>query len=390
LLHGKTVAVVVPAYNEATQIPIVLDTMPDFVDRIIVVNDNSTDATEQVVREHIARSLPTPPIPRRPEDVEPTRFNRADLVVLEMRREERALYAEHEVVPGPDTDRIVLVNNLRNARVGGAIANGYLWARDHGIDCTAVMAGDAQMDPGELEEICLPVVDDSVDYVKGNRLAHKAARRMVPRTRHLGNSVLSALTKVASGYWNVSDTQTGYTAISLAALEQLDLYDIYRDYGMPNDMLIKLNIAHCTLVEVPIKPVYAVGEQSKMKIRRVIPRALWLLFSGFVKRVTRKYLVNDFHPIFVFYVLGLVAGLLDLWFLVDIVVRLASDGPDTVTTGTYLGFVVLLLAFMMFFGLAMWLDVTDNDKLHSRRSHPAVARPEARPAQRPDRDPPRA
>jgi glycosyltransferase involved in cell wall biosynthesis len=370
VLRNKTVAVVVPAYNEATQISNVLDTMPDFVDRIIVVNDCSTDNTAQVVKRRIEEATPAPPIPARPTKIEPTRFNRADLVVLEMREEERPLYAAHEVAPGPDTDRIVLVNNLENARVGGAIANGYLWARDHGIDCTAVMAGDAQMDPAELESICLPVVDGEVDYVKGNRLAHKAARRMVPRTRHFGNSVLSALTKVASGYWNVSDTQTGYTAISLAALEQLDLHRIYRDYGMPNDMLIKLNIAHCTLAEVPIKPVYAVGEQSKMKIGRVIPRALWLLFSGFVKRITTKYFVNDFHPIFLFYVLGLVAALFDLYFLVEIIVALAANGPDSVTTGTYLGFVSLLAAAGMFWGLAMWFDVTDNDKLHTRRPHP--------------------
>jgi glycosyltransferase involved in cell wall biosynthesis len=372
LLHNKTVAVVVPAYNEAGQISIVLDTMPDFVDRIIVVNDCSTDDTAEVVRSYIARSTPTDPIARRPDELEPTRFNMADRMVLEMRREERARFPRHQAEPATDTARIVLINNLENAKVGGAIANGYLWALEHGIDCTAVMAGDAQMDPAELESICLPVIDEGIDYVKGNRLAHKAARRMVPRARHFGNSVLSALTKLASGYWNVSDTQTGYTAISLAALEQLDLFDIYRNYGMPNDMLIKLNIAHCTLAEVPIKPVYAVGEQSKMKIRKVIPRALWLLFSGFVKRITRKYFLNDFHPISLFYLLGLVAGLGDLYFLVDIGLALAQGGPDAVTTGTYLGFVSLLLACFMFLGFGMWLDVTDNDKLHSRRPHPTT------------------
>jgi glycosyltransferase involved in cell wall biosynthesis len=370
VLHDKTVAVVVPAYNEAGQIGIVLDTMPDFVDRIIVVNDHSTDATAEVVRRHIAQSAPTAPIPAHPEEIKATRFNRADQVVLEIRREERALYAPHEVEPGAETDRIVLINNLDNAKVGGAIANGYLWARDHGIDCTAVMAGDAQMDPAELEGICLPVVDDRIDYVKGNRLAHKAARRMVPRTRHFGNSVLSALTKVASGYWNVSDTQTGYTAISSAALEQLDLWDIYRDYGMPNDMLIKLNVAHCSLAEVPIKPVYQVGEHSKMRIHRVIPRALWLLFRGFLGRIIRKYLINDFHPISVFYLMGIVAGLFDLYFLAEIVVALAQRGPDSVTTGTYLGFVSLMVTWMMFLGLGMWFDVTDNEKLHDRRPHP--------------------
>ncbi|MDR2382027.1 MAG: glycosyltransferase, partial [Bifidobacteriaceae bacterium] len=150
MLDGKTVAVVVPAHNEAGQIGIVLDTMPDFVDRIVVVNDNSTDQTAQEVRQRQAEAPPAVAIQPRPQEIEPTLFNMADRVVLEMRREERALYPKHEVEPASPTDRIILINNLENGKVGGAIANGYLWARDHGIDCTAVMAGDAQMDPAEL------------------------------------------------------------------------------------------------------------------------------------------------------------------------------------------------------------------------------------------------
>jgi len=53
MLNNKTVAVVVPAYNEEKQIGQVIETMPDFVDRIIVVNDCSTDKTEEVVKQYI-------------------------------------------------------------------------------------------------------------------------------------------------------------------------------------------------------------------------------------------------------------------------------------------------------------------------------------------------
>jgi glycosyltransferase involved in cell wall biosynthesis len=157
---------------------------------------------------------------------------------------------------------------LQNGGVGAAIARGYKWAKDHGFDCTAVMAGDGQMDPDELESICLPVIEDGVDYVKGNRLIHRSALLVIPKVRFFGNSILSILTKLASGYWHVSDTQTGYTAISNKALNAIRLYDIYKSYGMPNDMLVKLNIAFCSLKEVEIKPIYDIGEQSKMKILR--------------------------------------------------------------------------------------------------------------------------
>ncbi len=100
------------------------------------------------------------------------------------------------------------------------------------------MAGDGQMDPDELEDIIRPVIDEGIDYVKGNRLIHKSAKLVIPRQRFFGNSVLSILTKLASGYWHVSDTQTGYTAISLDGLNSIKLYDIYRRTGMPNNMLI--------------------------------------------------------------------------------------------------------------------------------------------------------
>lgn len=364
MLLEKTVAVVVPAYNEETQIGIVLDTMPDFVDRIVVVNDCSTDNTSAIVRQYIqAQDKSTVSIPHVPTEIAPTFFNRADLVLLEMRREEECLYVPHKIDNNSNDERIVLIDNLENGRVGGAIANGYKWCREHAIDCTAVMAGDAQMDPGELESICRPVLEEGIDYVKGNRLRHKTARRMIPKKRHFGNSILSALTKLSSGYWSVSDTQTGYTAISLAALEALDLHKIYRNYGMPNDMLIKLNIAHCTLREVPIKPVYAVGEQSKMKIKSIIPRVSWLLVKGFFVRICKKYLTNDFHPIFLFYFIAFACGVAALGFLIDIIVHLIMVGGASVTTGTYLGFIALLVTCLITLGFGMWLDVDDNEKL---------------------------
>ena len=105
------------------------------------------------------------------------------------------------------------------------------------------MDGDGQMDPNELEKICSPVIEEGVDYVKGNRLIHESAWVIIPKIRFFGNSILSIFTKIASGYWHVSDTQTGYTALSNHGLNSIPLYKIYKRYGMPNDMLIKLNIA---------------------------------------------------------------------------------------------------------------------------------------------------
>lgn len=361
MLKGKTVAVVVPAYNEESQVGVVIETMPDFVDRIVVVNDCSKDSTAEKVRGLIEKTGKTDSIKWNEKNIEPTFFNRALIVEQELLAKEEEKYPKHEVYNDNDNDRLVLINNLENAKVGGAIGVGYKWCRDHSIDCTAVMAGDAQMDPDELMDICLPVIEENIDYVKGNRLSHATAKEMIPPIRRFGNSVLSALTKIASGYWRVSDTQTGYTAISLRALKRIKIWDIYRNYGMPNDVLIKLNIAKCTLREIDIKPVYGVGEQSKMNVKKVIRTVSILLISGFFKRIYQKYLINDFHPISILYTGAMISGLGGLYFAIYVIYYMAHGA--TVSPGTFQGLALFLVLTVLLNGFAMWVDMFDNDKL---------------------------
>lgn len=160
MLLGKTIAVTVPAYNEESQIGMVIETMPDYVDRIVIVNDGSKDKTSEVVKKYIANDK-KPLIEIRPKhlSLEANIYNRADLVLQELRESEEKLYPKHQIENDNHTDRIVLINQ-DNSGVGSAIAMGYKWCRDHEIECTAVMAGDGQMDPDELMSIVLPVIED--------------------------------------------------------------------------------------------------------------------------------------------------------------------------------------------------------------------------------------
>src|SRR5262249_36857237 len=141
-------------------------------------------------------------------------------------------------------ERLLLLSHKENQGVGAAIVTGYQEALARGIDVTAVMAGDAQMDPADLERVIAPVVRDEADYVKGNRLFRGESWQMIPHYRYLGNAALSLLTKIASGYWHIADSQSGYTAIACVALERLDIDNIYKRYGMPNDILVKLNVGN--------------------------------------------------------------------------------------------------------------------------------------------------
>lgn len=367
MLDQKTIAVVVPAYNEESQIGMVIETMPNYVDRIVIINDYSKDQTSEKVKAYLTSSFNKTDLPIESNlDHAPTKniYNPADIVVHKQNVEELKLFNPHEVVnENPTQDRIILINHTENGGVGAAIATGYKWCKDHDIQCTAVMAGDGQMDPGELEGICRPVVDEGIDYVKGNRLIHRSSRHIIPKVRFFGNSVLSILTKVASGYWHVSDTQTGYTALSNSALNSINLHDIYKSYGMPNDMLVKLNIAFCTIREVEIKPIYNVGEQSKMKIMKVIPTVSWLLIRSFFKRLWTKYLMRDFHPLFILYNFSFIVGILSTFFGGKIFyVKFFTERE--VDDATILAFMFLFISSFQSLLFAMWMDIQDNERLN--------------------------
>jgi len=365
MLHDKTVAVVIPAYNEERQILEVLESIPAFVDRIIVVDDCSTDKTEEVISGFILREKQCDSnIPIVEKIIEQSRYNRADMVLHDIALKESGYFIPSVIAGKPsDRDRTIFIKHLKNGGVGSAIASGYKWCMDHQIDCTAVMAGDGQMDPAELNSICSPVIKEGIHYVKGNRLIHRSAWQVIPTTRYLGNSILSILTKIASGYWHVSDTQSGYTAISLQALKSIKIYNIYKDYGMPNDLLVKLNIASCTIKEVGIKPVYDIGEKSKMKLFKVIPRISCLLLKSFIIRLWVKYLIRDFHPLFLLYHFSFLLGLISMPYMLKII-NIMVFTNDNVPTLTMLAFAFLFISAFQSLLFAMWMDIQDNERLY--------------------------
>lgn len=364
MISDKTIAVVVPAYNEESQIRMVIETMPKFVDKIIVVNDCSSDGTAKVVEQYVLSINNVSQVQTMNvyDELIPNQFNRAEIVVKELAEKEKELMTPISIFnDNPESDRIILINHNVNSGVGAAIATGYKWCKDHGLDCTAVMAGDGQMDPNELETICMPVVKDDVDYTKGNRLIHRSATVVIPKKRFFGNSILSILTKIATGYWQISDTQTGYTAISKRALNRIEINKIFKRYGMPNDMLVKLNIAMCSVQELEIKPVYNIGEQSKLKINKVIVPISILLLKSFFKRLYVKYLFRDFHPLFLLYHLSFILAIIDVPYIIK--VAKAFYYGTNLSFETLFAFTMLTLTGMQSLLFAMWMDIQDNNKL---------------------------
>ncbi|MER3412049.1 MAG: glycosyltransferase family 2 protein, partial [Thermoleophilia bacterium] len=257
--------------------------------------------------------------------------------------------------------RVELIVHERNRGVGAAIVSGYKRALAEGMDVVCVMAADNQMDPGELAQLVEPVAHGQVEYAKANRLATGEAWTLMPRARYLGNATLSLLTKIASGYWHVADSQAGYTAIARRALERLDLDRLYPRYGFPNDMLVHLNVIDARVRDIPSRPVYGVGERSGIRYSRVVPAISRLLVKAFFWRLWQKYVIRDFHPLVFFYVLGIALFLAGLGLgLAEVVLRALGNAIPAAT--------IVLVALLLVFGsqlvlFAMWLDMERNKDL---------------------------
>lgn len=364
MLNNQTVAVVVPCFNEEQQILRVLETMPVFVDLVVVVNDASTDHTAAVVRDFMVRD-PAEALPlkeRTPEGTEDTGYGRAKKLARTLQAESDALFPAFTEESGP-RGRVVLLSLKENGGKGRAMAAGLKYARDRRVACTAVMDGDGQMDPGELESVCRPVLEGRADYCKGNRFKHRAAKLAIPRERYTGNAMLTLLTKIATGYWRISDAQTGFIAAHLEVLDNLDLHALYPRYGVHNDLLQKLNIGNFVITEVPITPHYHIGERSKMQIPRVAPKMAGLLLRLFFQRLFRKYLVTSFHPLFLLYFFGIFSSLLNIPLLARLVYHYFASHGDVYYAHLILVTNISIFGFQSLV-FAMWFDMNDNDRLY--------------------------
>ncbi len=290
MYRGVTVGVVIPAYNEEGYVGGVIEKLPEFIDRAYVIDDGSTDATWHEIEEYA--------------------------------QDRNASY------DGTFDKQIVPIQHKENRGVGGAIKTGYQRAREDGIEATAVLGGDDQMDPNKLTKYIDPIVDGTADYVKGNRFASPDNWAEMPKFRMAGNVVLSYLTKIASGYWGTMDSQNGYTVISLHGLETADIDGMYEYYGYCNDLLVRLNAANITIAEVPRQSEYAYQEgwKSHIEYREYIPRVSGMLFRSFLWRLSRKYLITDYHPLAPLYLIG-ISGLVTS--VIGLVQSLFRSGSDT-------------------------------------------------------------
>jgi len=305
MYKGKTTAVVIPAYNEEKLIGNVIERMPDYIDRVYVINDCSKDNTAVIVEKIIedrrkCRALTSKSDTNHNSLKIKSESSKLSGVILEERNDEESQCGA--------TSQLVLINHSINRGVGAAIITGYKQSLADGIDITVVMAGDNQMDPAHLPKLLDPIIDGEADYTVGDRLSSWKHMKGMSLWRRFGNFLLKWLTRIAAGNMAITDPQNGYTAISRKALEKLaeiggqivknktgneqsstvnaysGLDAIYPRYGYCNDILVKLSVAKMRIKQVPIPAVYG-NEKSKIRYHNYIPKVSWLLLKDFVWRM---------------------------------------------------------------------------------------------------------
>ena len=257
LVERPNVAVVIPCYKVRDHILEVIRLVPASVSRIYVVDDCCPQRTGQYVESHC-------------DDA------RVQTVIF------------HE----------------KNKGVGGAMVSGYRAALAEGATVIVKIDGDGQMDPRLLDRFVEPILAGKADYTKGNRFFDIELVASMPRVRLFGNSVVSLITKLVCGYWNIMDPSNGYTAIHATALRHLPLDRIAPRYFFESDMLFQLNIARAVVMDVPMEARYG-DETSNLNVANVALNFPGKYVIRFFKRIFYNYFLRDFNAGTVELVLGL-------------------------------------------------------------------------------------
>lgn len=240
------VGVVIPCYKVIGSIGQVVETLPENIDKIYVVDDECPQKSGLWVQGNI---------------IDP---------------------------------KVTVLFNEKNKGVGGAVIAGYQAALNDGMDIVVKVDGDGQMDPALIKKITLPIELGEADYTKGNRFYRLEYLKSMPRIRLLGNAVLSFITKMSSGYWNIMDPTNGYTAIHTSVIKELPLSRLSERYFFESDMLFRLGTIRAVVQDIPMHALYA-DEVSNLKIHKVIPEFLYAHTVRLVKRYLYSYWLRDFN-----------------------------------------------------------------------------------------------
>jgi len=317
MIDSKKIAVIMPAYNEEKLIAKAIESVPDEVDTIFVINDCSKDNTGDIVKKM-----------------------------------------------SEENEKIVLINNEKNSGVGFSITKGYEEAYKKDCNIAVVMPGDAQALPEDFFNLIEPVLQEQYDYTKGNRLNYKGVSNIMPKHRFFGNTLLTLLTKFASGYYHLMDPQMGYTALNLKILHKLNIQSLIKRYGYPGHLLYLLNLADAKVADIDVKPHYG-EEKSGINLITFIPKLIYLMIKLFFSRVFKKLILQNLSPAGISYMFSFLILFTGIpIFTYRSVSKYLNSGY--VTELTFIALTTFIILFFIFFLFGILFDVQENRELHNK------------------------
>ena len=292
------VAVVVPSYKVTSHVVETLSEIGKEVSYIFVVDDACPDGSGKLVQEKVSDS------------------------------------------------RVKVIFHEENLGVGGSMITGYKAALETDADIIVKLDGDGQMDPALIGELIAPIVNGRADYTKGDRLDSLTGLRQMPSIRLFGNAGLSLLTKISTGYWNITDPTNGYTAIHRDVLRALPLDMLSKRFFFESDMLFRLSLYRAVVWDVPMQARYGT-EKSNLSIIKTLWEFPWKHFKNFLKRLFYNYYLRDISAASIELPLGFVLWWFGLIFGIASYNQSMATGVAATTGTVMISVVPLILGFQL-------------------------------------------
>lgn len=299
MIKNKTIAVVIPCYKVESHIKDVIDTMPEYVDFIFAVNDCSPDNTKAILEDMMTKN-----------------------------------------------SRLVVLHHDKNQGVGGAMITGFKACIEKGIDIVIKVDGDGQMDVNFMPQLIDAVIDGKYDYAKGDRVKNRKMLANMPAIRRFGNLGLTFLTRIASGYWKISDPTNGYICITLPTLKKLDLSRLSKRFFFESSLIAELYYTGARIKDVQMPSIYG-DEKSNLSIWKALFSFPAKLVRAHLRRLRMQYYVEDFNissvylatgiPMFLF---GVIYGLVK-W------IHYAKIGIPAPTGTIIISLITIIMGFQL-------------------------------------------
>jgi dolichol-phosphate mannosyltransferase len=228
--------------------------------------------------------------------------------------------------------RVHVIRRELNGGVGAAVVSGYEAALEGDAEIIVKIDGDGQMAPHLIPNFIKPIYENRADFIKGNRFYDLKSVSGMPFLRIFGNSMLSFISKLSTGYWKLFDPNNGFTAIHAKVLRLIPMEKLNKRFFYESDLIFRLSILRAVVKNVPMDSVYE-DEKSNLSIINILLTFPYLHFNRILKRIFYNYFLRDFNIASLYLIFGSFLSIFGVWYGINSLIELSSNN-QTASAGT--------------------------------------------------------